>query len=74
MGVNINQVYIDQSAGTRRSSDNPLAMSIAGEGYFTVNTHMVSAILVMGIQHGCSRAFGDHSRLSGNGDKRRNIH
>ncbi|MGI6145106.1 MAG: flagellar hook-basal body complex protein [Clostridia bacterium] len=38
LGVNINQVYIDQSAGTRRSSDNPLAMSIAGEGYFTVNT------------------------------------
>jgi len=38
LGVNIDQVYIDQSAGTRRSSDNPLAMSLAGEGYFTVNS------------------------------------
>jgi len=38
LGVNIDQVYVDHSAGTRNSSDNPLAMSVAGEGYFTVNT------------------------------------
>lgn len=37
LGVNIDQIYIDQSAGTRKSSDNPLAMSLSGEGYFTVN-------------------------------------
>lgn len=38
LGVNISEVFIDQSAGTRKTSENPLAMSLAGEGFFTVST------------------------------------
>lgn len=38
LGVNINNVYIDHTMGARKATDNPLAMSLAGEGYFTVNT------------------------------------
>jgi flagellar basal-body rod protein FlgF len=38
MGVGVEGVHTDYSAGLKRQSDNPLALAIEGEGYFTVNT------------------------------------
>jgi flagellar basal-body rod protein FlgF len=38
LGVKINDVFTDHSTGTRRTSENPLALALAEEGYFTVNT------------------------------------
>lgn len=38
LGVKIKDVYTDHSAGVRRTAENPLALALTGEGYFTVNT------------------------------------
>jgi flagellar basal-body rod protein FlgF len=37
LGVKINDVFTDHSAGVRRTSENPLALALE-EGYFTINT------------------------------------
>lgn len=38
LGVKINDVYTDYHPGARRTSENPLSLALAGEGYFTVQT------------------------------------
>ncbi|MGI6587902.1 MAG: flagellar hook-basal body protein [Peptococcia bacterium] len=38
LGVKINDIFIDHSVGIRRTSENPLALALVEEGYFTVNT------------------------------------
>ncbi|MDD2401558.1 MAG: flagellar hook-basal body protein [Clostridia bacterium] len=38
MGVQVAEIYTDHTKGIMRQSENPSALAVSGEGYFTVNT------------------------------------